>query len=184
VKVLEALAQKLGDRLLVKETGCGLSPRVLRSLAEVGVVNFDVSGLGGTSWVRVEELRQPSNSVGKEVGAQFSGWGIPTAAAVSAGRKALGNRATLVASGGIRNGLDVAKALALGADIAGMALPIFHAHQRGGLSEVRRTFTSVKTALTNAMLLTGSRTVAELRKRPIVMSDALHRWEAALTHDR
>ncbi len=182
--LLAQLATRLGDRLLVKETGCGLSPRVLRTLSALGVLNFDVSGLGGTSWVRVEELRQKPDSVAREVGAQFSNWGIPTAAAVLAGRSILGEKATIVASGGMRTGLDIAKALALGADLGGMALPIFQAQQRGGLPEIRKVMTAVTTALSTAMVLTGSRTVNDLRKRAVVLGDRLIRWNAALSEDR
>ncbi len=180
LKLLESLAKRLGDRLLVKETGCGLSAQVLRRLTEIGVTQFDVSGLGGTSWVRVEALRQKPDSAAKSVGEQFSTWGIPTAAAVAAGRQALGPGPTLIASGGMRNGLDVAKALALGADLGGMALPVFQAQQRGGSDAVVTFLKTVLVALKTAMLLTGSRNVTQLRQRPVVLGESLIRWKRAL----
>lgn len=177
-RTVTALAKAYGDRLLVKETGCGVSPEVARRLVDCGVKSLDVSGLGGTSWVRVEQLR--STGVAREVGAQFASWGIPTAAAIASVRKAVPSHVTLVASGGLRTGLDVAKALALGADLGGMALPLFRAQQQGGISGVRTALETVMTALKQALALTGSRTVAELRRQPRVVTGELKDWLQAL----
>jgi isopentenyl-diphosphate delta-isomerase len=177
--VIGELVKALGaDRVLVKETGCGLSPDVARRLIDVGVRNLDVSGLGGTSWVRVEQLR--AEGVAREVGAQFSSWGIPTAAAVASVRRAVGPGVRLIAAGGMRTGLDVAKALALGADVGGLALPLFRAHQEGGVPKVHEAMTTLVTALKQALMLTGSRTPAELRTRPRVITGALKDWMASL----
>ena len=173
-----ALAKAYGDRLLVKETGCGLSPEVARRLVECGVKSLDVSGLGGTSWVRVEQLR--STGIARDGGAQFATWGIPTAAAVASVRQAVGPDIRLVASGGMRTGLDVAKALALGADLGGMALPLFRAHQESGVAGVRAALQTVIAALTQALVLTGSRSVAELRRKPRVVTGELKDWLRAL----
>lgn len=173
-KVLEALARALGDRLLVKETGCGISPEVARRLVEVGVRVIDVSGLGGTSWVRVEQLR--AQGAAAQVGETFSGWGIPTAAATASVRGAVGAEIRLIASGGLRTGLEVAKVLALGADLAGMALPLFRAQQRGGKKGAEEALHVVTSGLVQAMVLAGSRTVAELRRCPRVMTGALKDW--------
>jgi len=178
-EIIGALVKAMGDRLLVKETGCGLSPEVARRLVDVGVRNLDVSGLGGTSWVRVEQLRAEGPS--REIGSQFSGWGIPTAAAVASVRRVTGPGVTLVASGGLRTGLDVAKALALGADVGGMALPLFRAHHSGGLDGARRAMGVVLTGLKQALLLTGSRTPAELKKKPRVLTGELKDWLGALS---
>lgn len=173
-----ALARALGDRLVVKETGCGVSPDVARRLVDCGVKAIDVSGLGGTSWVRVEQLR--ASGPAREVGAQFASWGIPTGAAVASVRRAVGAGVTLVASGGLRTGLDVAKALALGADVGGMALPLFRAQQKGGVAAVREALQVVITGLTQALLLTGSRSAAELRAKPRVITGDLKTWLEAV----
>lgn len=175
---ITAVAKAYGDRLVVKETGCGISPEVARRLVECGVKNIDVSGLGGTSWVRVEELR--SSGVAREVGALFSGWGIPTAAAIMSARKIVPAGVKLVASGGVRNGVDVAKALAVGADFGGMALPLFRAQQVGGVEGVRRALSAVLQALTQTLALTGSRDVGELRQKPRVVTGELKDWLAGL----
>ncbi|MCC6334178.1 MAG: type 2 isopentenyl-diphosphate Delta-isomerase [Myxococcales bacterium] len=175
---IQALAKHYGDRLLVKETGCGISPEVARRLVECGVKHLDVSGLGGTSWVRVEQLR--AKGAAEEVGAQFSNWGIPTAAAVASVRRAVGPQVKVIASGGLRTGLDVAKALALGADLGGMALPLFRAQQQGGVQAVREAVAVIVTALRQALVLTGVRRASELRVRPQVITGELKDWLSAL----
>ncbi len=177
-QVVSDLVRVLGDRLVVKETGCGISPEVARRLVGLGVRTIDVSGLGGTSWVRVEQLR--SSGIAATVGQEFSGWGIPTAAAVLSVREAVGKGVKVVASGGIRGGLELAKALALGADVGGLALPLFRAQQAGGVEGAEIALRQVLTGLAQAMLLTGSRKVSDLRARPKVVAGKLKDWLAAL----
>jgi isopentenyl-diphosphate delta-isomerase len=177
-RVVADLVKAFGDRLVVKETGCGISPAVARRLAELGVRALDVSGLGGTSWVRVEQLR--AEGVAWEVGEAFSGWGIPTAAAVAAVRRAVGSEVKVIASGGIRTGLDAAKALALGADLAGMALPLFKALQAGGPEAAERALQAIVTGVRQALVLTGSRSPPGLREQGAVVTGDLKDWLAAL----
>ncbi len=177
-KVVEGLVRAFGSRLLVKETGCGIGPEVARRLVELGVRNLDVSGLGGTSWVRVEQLR--ATGVQARVGAEYSSWGIPTAAAIASVRRAVGPDVRLVASGGLRTGLDAAKVLTLGADVAGMALPLFRAQQEGGIQGAERALNLILASLKQALVLTGSRTCGELRQKPRVILGELKDWLSAL----
>jgi len=142
------------------------------------VRTLDVSGLGGTSWVRVEQLRATGQMA--ELGALFSSWGIPTAAAVASVRRAVGPSVKIVASGGIRHGLDVAKVLAIGADLAGMALPLFRAQQADGVAGADAAVRTVVAGLRQALLLTSSRTVADLRRSPRVVTAPLKDWMESL----
>ena len=162
------LAAKIGKKLLVKETGCGISPAVVRDLFARGVRAIDVSGAGGTSWPRVEQLRARTPE-SRALGELLSDWGIPTAACVAAARPAA-PQMQLIASGGLRSGLDAARAIALGADVAGFALPLVRAHQQGGIEAARAAFKAILTALRAAFLLCGARDKAALRaSRPIVL---------------
>ena len=173
-EVVTQLVRAYGDRLMVKETGCGLSAAVVRRLVDCGVRTIDVSGLGGTSWVRVEQLR--ATGVAAEVGAAFASWGIPTAAAVAAARQISGPGVTLIASGGLRTGLDVARAIALGADLGGMALPLFRAQQEGGASGVKVALQTILTTLRHALVLTGSKDLKEFQQKPKVVVGELKDW--------
>jgi isopentenyl-diphosphate Delta-isomerase len=128
--------------------------------------------------VRVEQLRASGQEA--EVGETFSGWGIPTAAAIASVRARVPAHVRLVASGGLRNGLEVAKVLALGADLGGVALPLFRAQQEGGRAKASSRMATLLAELRQACLLTGSRTVTELREKPRVVTGQLKDWLAAL----
>ncbi|MBI5544009.1 MAG: type 2 isopentenyl-diphosphate Delta-isomerase [Deltaproteobacteria bacterium] len=171
LEAIARLADVLGPKLVVKETGCGISPATCARLVERGVSCVDLSGAGGTSWVSVEILR------GGRPGAQpFATWGIPTAAAVLGARRRVGGAPTLIASGGIRDGLQAAKALALGADLVGVALPALRAHEDGGSEGAQASLMAIVDGLRMALLLTGCRTPAQLRDVPRVMGPDLARW--------
>jgi isopentenyl-diphosphate delta-isomerase len=168
------LVAELGVPVVVKETGCGISRGVARRLRSAGVTIVDVSGAGGTSWVKVETLRaaEPVQALGR----LFSEWGIPTAAAVL-GVRGLG--LVCIASGGIRNGLDAAKVIALGARVAGVALPVFRAYRENGLAGARRYIEQLTTELRTAMVLTGSRNIDALGRVPAVLGPRLRAWVSA-----
>lgn len=171
---LGVLAGQLGERLLVKETGCGIGPELVRELVARGVRAIDVSGTGGTSWTRVEQLRA-ADPQARALGELLSDWGIPTAACVASARLAA-PELQLVASGGVRSGLDVARAIALGADVAGFALPLVRAHQSGGLEAARAELRGIVVALRSICLLTGSRNLAALRASKPVLLEPLRSW--------
>ena len=112
---------RVGVPVIVKEVGNGIGARVAQRLIEAGVWAIDVAGAGGTSWSEVERFRHASAS-GARVAGAFAGWGIPTTEAIRQVRAALPT-VTLIGSGGIRSGVDIAKAIALGADLCGTAKP-------------------------------------------------------------
>jgi len=170
-ETIARLVDALQGRVLVKECGTGLSPAVVARLAAVGVRAVDVSGSGGTSWVKVEALRAEGRQA--RLGALFADWGIPTAAAV-AGAAGLGPQ--IVASGGVGDALAVARALALGADVAGCARPVLQAFQAGGVDGARDFLEELVAGLRMAMLLTGCRRPTELRHVPRVIGPRLQTW--------
>jgi len=171
---LERLTSELGLPVIAKETGCGLSRAVAAKLRRVGVSHVDVSGAGGTSWVAVETQRaQPEK---KALGEAFWEWGIPTAASVawvhSHGFE------TVFATGGMQTGLDIAKAIVLGASAGGIARAALQALERGGPSGAQRFFDGVEAELRAALLLTGSAHLAALRLAPRVIVGELKDWLA------
>lgn len=121
---IAALCAALKTPVIVKEVGFGLAPDVVRRLREAGVSAVDVAGAGGTAWTRIEakRAREPWRA---EVCDDLAGWGTPTANAIRLARDAA-PFGLVFGSGGVRNGLDVAKAIALGADLAGIARPFLH----------------------------------------------------------
>jgi isopentenyl-diphosphate delta-isomerase len=169
---LARLASELSVPVVAKETGCGISAGVARRLRTAGVRHVDISGAGGTSWVGVEAERSRADD--RPLGECFWDWGIPTAASLLL-VSPLGF-ASVIATGGIQNGLDAARALALGADAVGMARPVLQALDRGGRAEAVRLLSEVERELSTAMLLTGSRTPAELKGKPRLLTGELARW--------
>ncbi len=120
----------LGVPVFAKEVGAGISQRAARKLAGLPLAGIECAGVGGTSWAKVESFRAPEGSVKAEVGRRLAGFGIPTADSIPICRQAFGER-LVIASGGIRTGMDAAVALALGADVVALAKPLLDAAERG-----------------------------------------------------
>ncbi len=165
------LVDELPIPVIVKETGCGLSPSVLSRLATVGVEWVDTAGAGGTTWIGVEARRAPGPRA--DLGELFWDWGIPTAASIVFAKR---RGFSTIGSGGLRTGLDAARALALGADMAGMALPWLRAAHDDGVDGARQFATRCTTALRTAMALTGSQNLEALRNTDRLLGPRLKRW--------
>jgi isopentenyl-diphosphate delta-isomerase len=179
---LQRLAAELGVPVIAKETGCGISPGVGRRLRSVGVQHVDVSGAGGTSWVGVETKRAAAggDTTAEALGEMFWDWGVPTGASVAL--LAPMGFDTIVATGGVASGLDVARAIALGATAAGIARPILRAlMSEGGRQAAMSQLDAIETELRAAMLLTGCRDLAALRRAPRVLLAPLTSWIAQLS---
>jgi isopentenyl-diphosphate delta-isomerase len=125
LSAIETVCTRLPIPVVVKEVGCGISGLTARRLADAGVAAIDVSGAGGTSWSAVEGQRA-TTARGRRLGQTFRDWGIPTALSLGMAREAIPGL-PLIASGGLRTGLDAAKVLALGASLAGFAGSILRA---------------------------------------------------------
>ena len=163
---IERVCGQIGVPVVVKEVGNGIGADVALRLADAGVSAIDVAGAGGTSWSEVERFRQ-QGAQGRRVAAVFAGWGIPTTQAIREVRAAL-PRMTLIGSGGIRSGQDVAKAIALGADIAGSAAPhLFAAVEGDGATSVAEGLQAFIDELRITMFLAGAPDLAALRATPL-----------------
>ncbi len=122
---IASVCQQLSVPVIVKEVGNGISARMAQQLMGAGVSGIDVAGAGGTSWAKVESERAKT-ALQRRLGETFADWGIPTAECITTIHQLMPTL-PLIASGGLRNGLDIAKAIALGADLGGLALPFLQA---------------------------------------------------------
>jgi isopentenyl-diphosphate delta-isomerase len=170
---IEQLVQRLPIPVIAKETGCGLSPQAARALAGVGVRAVDVSAAGGTSWVAVEARRAAPDSDAAALGEELWDWGIPTAVSTAACARA---GLETIATGGLRTGLDVARALALGATAGGLAAPVLRAHRDGGYAGAHRYLRRVVQSIRTVALLCGCSAASELATAPRHLGPELSGW--------
>jgi len=168
IKEIGKLASKMRKPVYVKEVGAGISKEAAKRLTRTKIKAIDVQGAGGTSWTAVEYERN------NEKEQTFREFGIPTAASILEVKK--GFKRKIVASGGIRNGLDCVKGLVLGADLCGIALPVLRAQQAGGSGEVKKYLERVIGEIRTGMFLVGANKVKDLRKRKYVLQGRTLEW--------
>ena len=161
---IEFLCGSLEVPVVAKEVGWGFSENNVRDLANAGISAIDVAGSGGTSWSEVEYHRAPT-SFHARVARSFADWGIPTADALCYARAAAPDL-PLFASGGLRDGVDIAKCIALGAILAGLASPFLHAADESP-EAVDLLIKELDTQLRIAMLCTASQNLVQLREAEI-----------------
>jgi isopentenyl-diphosphate delta-isomerase len=182
VEKIKTLTSDLGVPVVMKETGAGISFEDARRLDAAGVAGFEISGLGGTSWAAVEH--HIAREVGEErreyLGKALWNWGIPTACSLVEVRAA--SRGKVIASGGLRNGLDAAKALALGADAVGVAKPFLQKAVEGE-EALEKHIETIITEAKICMFLTGARNLAEMRSVPAVVTGWSAEWLRARGFD-
>lgn len=150
LKKIETITASLQVPVIAKEVGCGIDPQTARLLVEAGVRGIDVAGVGGTSWAAVEMYRQ-TDPIRKALCQTYRGWGIPTVQALQ-GLEGLPTEILRISSGGLRNGLDVAKSIALGADLAGFARKFILAADKG-YEELQNSIQLIILELKTAMFL-------------------------------
>ena len=179
---IHAVTRKAKVPVIAKETGAGIARDVALRLRRAGVKAIDVGGVGGTSFAAVEALRAAaqSDTARMALGNRFRDWGIPTAVAV-VGAASVG--LPIVATGGVRSGLDAAKALALGATLVGVGRPLLQAALRGGDS-VERWIDDFALELRTAVFLSGVRRAADLRRTSLVVTGDVRDWLTQLGYRR
>lgn len=153
---IETICKKLEIPVIAKETGCGLSGIVAKNLENAGVACIDTGGAGGTSWARVEKIR------GSRMADHFIEWGIPTADSLAECIEAV--NIPVIASGGLRNGVEIVKALSLGATLTGIAIPFLKPAVTSMLS-VKEKINEFKKDIKNTMFLMGAKTINEINSK-------------------
>lgn len=155
--------------VIAKEVGWGISANAARLLMEAGVSGIDVAGAGGTSWSQVEKFRIQDESLAR-VAAAFRDWGIPTSESIKMAANAAPDL-LIIASGGLRSGVDIAKCIALGARLGGMAGPFIKAAVHS-LEETVKTIAEIRRELQICMFAAGAANIDQLQNTPLIHIDA------------
>jgi isopentenyl-diphosphate delta-isomerase len=171
LKKIGEIASAVDKPVIVKETGSGISAEDARRLEAAGVKGIDVSGAGGTSFAAVEYYR--ADDAQRSLGDAFWDWGTPTVASLVETAQTV--KVPVIASGGVRNGVDVAKALALGASLASLSQPVLQAAVKGAKDTVDVLSLLIE-ELRNVMFLVGAEKVERLAKVPVVVTGKTAEW--------
>jgi len=172
---IKNITENLNVPIVMKETGAGIAHEEAEKLEAAGVAGLEISGVGGTSWAAVEHhiAREIEDSDMEFLGKALWNWGIPTA--ISVAETSLNTNLQIIASGGMRTGLDMAKAIALGADAVGMALP-FLAEAVKGEKDLLEFIRKIVLEFRTVMFLVGARNIEELKKVPAVITGRTAEW--------
>ena len=175
LKKIGEIAEAIDVPVIVKETGAGISAEEAKLLEAAGVAGIEVAGAGGTSWAAVEyhRAKRAPDKLRQRLGKTFWDWGIPTVASLVETVRSV--NLPVIASGGVRSGIDVAKALALGASLASMALPILSLAIRGK-KYVKKKLQLILEELRNTMFLVGAESVKEIKAVPVILTGQIAEW--------
>ena len=165
IKKIERMCKLLPVPVIAKEVGWGFSEQAARMLSEAGVAAIDVAGAGGTSWSQVE-MHRAKNESQRRLAAAFVDWGIPTADAILNVRRAA-PELTVFASGGLRSGVEIAKCIALGASLGGMASPFLKAAALS-VEDTIQTIAEVRNEIKVCMFATGAGRIEALKEVKLV----------------
>ena len=179
---IRALARASTVPIIAKETGAGISRQVALRLRRLGVRAIDVGGVGGTSFAAIEGLRanERGDALRMSLGERFRDWGLPTAVAVVGASAA---RLPVIATGGVRSGLDAAKALALGATIVGVGRPLLQAALQGERA-CMDWLSAFELELRTAVFLAGLKRASDLGRAPVVITGRSRAWLDQLAYRR
>jgi isopentenyl-diphosphate delta-isomerase len=176
--ILEKIAhitEELEKPVIVKETGAGIAAEEAKKLQSAGAKGIDVSGAGGTSWAAVEYYRakELGDASRQRIGNLFWDWGIPTAVSLVEASQTV--NIPVIASGGIRNGVDMAKSLILGSSLTSLSQPVLRTAAKGS-RETRDTLSLLMDELRNVMFLTGAASIEALHNAPVVVVGRTADW--------
>lgn len=161
---IEKICRDLPVPVVAKEVGWGISKTLAQKLVDAGITAIDVAGAGGTSWAKVE-MHRANSRIDAATAAAFDSWGIPTVLSLMQLNE-ISENITIIASGGLRNGVDVAKSIALGASMAGIAGKFLKAANEGE-QKLEETCIQLEKELKIAMFVSGAKNIAELQNTPI-----------------
>ncbi|MCC6013009.1 MAG: type 2 isopentenyl-diphosphate Delta-isomerase [Candidatus Verstraetearchaeota archaeon] len=170
------LSKHIKVPIIVKEVGCGISKEVAEKIIDTGIYAIDIAGAGGTSWAAVEYYHalQTGDLSKSKIAETLWDWGIPTAMSICE-VVSLNPKITIIASGGIRNGLHIAKSIALGADLVGIARPLLLCAISSS-EMVIEYLQNLINELKIILLLTGCKNIKQLKSVPIVIKGELLNW--------
>ncbi|WP_338451780.1 type 2 isopentenyl-diphosphate Delta-isomerase [Niallia oryzisoli] len=169
LKRIEAIVNGLDRPVIVKEVGFGMNQAVVNKLASIGVKAVDVGGYGGTNFAKIENERR------QRLLSFFNEWGIPTAAALAEAKNS-GTSIDIISSGGIQTSLDIAKSIALGANLVGIAGYFLKILVKDGLGGLIEEIKLLHEELSLIMTALGAGTILDLQSAPIVISGRTHHW--------
>lgn len=178
LSTIEKLVKSLSIPVIVKETGCGISKELAEKLRDIGCAAIDVSGKGGTSMALIEKQRAKwkGNKMYERIAQTFSFWGIPTPVCIYMARDC---GIPLIGGGGIKTGLDAAKAIALGADVVAVGRPLLLCAIQG-LEKIVEYLETFFMELRIALFLTGSKNCSELKSKKTIITGKTREWIQAL----
>jgi isopentenyl-diphosphate Delta-isomerase len=170
------IAGAIDTPVIVKETGAGISSEDAKALELAGVKAIDIGGVGGTSFAAVEHYRATKKNTQNSLGEAFWDWGIPTAVSLIETSQSV--KLPIIASGGVRSGTDIAKALALNASLASITQPILEVAVKGP-SETQIKLSNIIEELRNTLFLVGAEKISNLTKTPVVITGKTGEWLSA-----
>lgn len=172
---IASIVKGLDVPVIVKEVGCGISAAEAKQLEALGVAGIDIAGAGGTSWAAVEFFRSVKRRdlTRQRLGETFWDWGIPTAASLIETTQVA--HIPVIASGGLRSGIDLAKAIALGASLTGIAYPVLDPAIHGA-EEVKTKLQLLLDELKTTMFLVGADSIQKLRRVPLIVTGKMADW--------
>ncbi|MDO5715371.1 MAG: type 2 isopentenyl-diphosphate Delta-isomerase [Tissierellia bacterium] len=162
------IVQQVDVPIIVKEVGFGLSRDVVEQLYQVGVRNVDVSGFGGTNFFEVENLRTPDNDL-----SELYGWGIPTALSIIEAKSLQRDNLNIIASGGVKNSMDIAKSIVLGASMVGISGEILSYLIHGGYEYTLKYVANLIYKTKMIMLLLGAKNIQDLQNKDYKLTGKL-----------